>query len=357
MSQPLDIVAMGARTPLGLTAESSAAAVRAGVSGFGEFPFVMLNGDLVTVCADRQLGVTPTSRERLAPLVSSALDEALGGLESHLRTVRRCYLLLALPEARPGFSDRDAAWVTDRAATQLRHHHSEVRVGLFGRGHAGAIQAVAAASQESDRGADGLFFVVGADSYLDPDTFLWLEAGRRFAQPTIRSGFIPGEGAACLALCSPSHRRTAELPALAIVEGVGTGRETLLRDSETGSLGAGMSDAVFRALQGAGPAASKVDTIYSDINGERYRSEEWGFVAMKAWPHWASLEYEAPASCWGDVGAAFAPLACVLAIQSYRRHYARGPSTLVMAGSDSGLRGALVLRDLQRQSTAQGATR
>ncbi len=61
------------------------------------------------------------------------------------------------------------------------------------------IQRVA---QESARGVDGLFLVVGADSYHHADTFLWLEQHRRFAQPTIRGGFIPGEGAACLVLAS-----------------------------------------------------------------------------------------------------------------------------------------------------------
>jgi 3-oxoacyl-[acyl-carrier-protein] synthase-1 len=87
-----------------------------------------------------------------------------------------------------------------------------------------------------------------------------------------------------------------------------------------------------------------VDTLYSDINGERYRSEEWGFVALKTYERWRSLEYEAPASSWGDVGAAYGTLAGVLSVQSYRRGYARGPRTVVMAGSDSGLRGAMLLQ-------------
>jgi 3-oxoacyl-[acyl-carrier-protein] synthase-1 len=90
-----------------------------------------------------------------------------------------------------------------------------------------------------------------------------------------------------------------------------------------------------------------VDTLYSDINGERYRSEEWGFVAMKTPSLWKSLGYEAPGSCWGDVGAAFGTLAGVLAVQSYQRRYARGPRSLVMAGSDSGLRGAMLLQGAQ----------
>ncbi len=105
-----------------------------------------------------------------------------------------------------------------------------------------------------------------------------------------------------------------------------------------------MTQAVLGATTGLQLPHEAIDTLYSDINGERYRSEEWGFVAMKTYPVWKSLDYEAPASCWGDVGASFGTLAAVLAVQSYMRGYARGPRALVMAGSDSGLRGAMVLQ-------------
>jgi 3-oxoacyl-[acyl-carrier-protein] synthase-1 len=106
-----------------------------------------------------------------------------------------------------------------------------------------------------------------------------------------------------------------------------------------------MIDAVLAATQGLRLPHNAVDTLYSDINGERYRSEEWGFVAMKTYAIWKSLDYEAPGSSWGDVGAAFGALGGVLAVQSYRRRYAAGPRTVVMAGSDSGLRGAMLVQD------------
>ncbi len=88
---------------------------------------------------------------------------------------------------------------------------------------------------------------------------------------------------------------------------------------------------------------AEVDTIYIDINGERYRSEEWGFVALRTQALWRSLDYEAPCDAWGDVGAAWAPLAGVLAVRSFVRGYARGPRAMVLAGSLDGLRGAMLL--------------
>ena len=343
MISQLEVIAAGARTPLGLTAESSAAAVRAGISGFGEFPFVMATGEPVVVCADSQIETTLEGRERLVPMIEGVLDEVMPKIARGDLYRGRCFLLLALPEARPGFADDDAAWVAQAAASRLRALAPNVRAGVAGRGHAGSMQAVQLAVQECERATDAIFLIVGADSYHHPDTFLWLEGNRRFAQPTIRSGFIPGEGAGCLALSSSGLRAALRLPTLAVVSGVGLAQESLLRDSETGCFGAGMSQAVMGATQGLQPPRDQVDTQYADINGERYRSEEWGFMAMKTHQLWKSLEYQAPGSCWGDVGAAFGTLAGVLAVQSYQRGYARGPRSLVMAGSDSGLRGAMLL--------------
>lgn len=352
MSSTIEVIATGARTPLGLTAETTAAAVRAAISGFGEFPFIMASGEPVVTCADTQLDSKLEGRERLVPMIESALGEVMRKLSSGTPYRGTCYLLFALPEARPGFSDDDTQWVKNTITSRLRAPDWQVRAGVVGRGHAGTMQAIHRVVQESARGAEGLFLIVGADSYHHSETFIWLEQNRRFAQPTIRSGFIPGEGAGCLALATSQLRSHIGAPTLAIVGGVGLAQETLLRDSETGSFGAGMIEAVLAATEGLQLPRDAVDTLYSDINGERYRSEEWGFVAMKTYALWKSLEYEAPGSNWGDIGAAFGTLACVLAVQSYERGYARGPRTMVMAGSDSGTRGAMLLQDARGRRTS-----
>lgn len=355
MTGTLEIVATGARTPLGLDTESTAAAVRAGLTLFQEFPFVMAGGDPVVASTDTLIDPRVQGRERLLPMIESVLGEVVGTLATGAPYRGHCSLLLALPEARPGFSDDDAGWVASIVGERFRVRDWQIRVAIGGRGHAGAIRATQVAVEEASRGNDALFLVVGADSYHHPDTFVWLERQLRFAQPSIRSGFIPGEGAGCLAVTSSARSRQLGLQPLARIGGVGLGQETLLRDSETGCFGAGMSDAVLAATQGLQLPRDAVDTLYSDINGERYRSEEWGFVAMKTHAVWKSLEYELPGASWGDVGAAFGTLGSVLAVQSYRRRYASGPRAVVMAGSDSGLRGALLLQSPNGHGTNPGA--
>lgn len=351
MKSGLEVVAAGARTPLGFTAESTAAAVRASISGFHEFPFIMANGDPVVVCADAEIDSGLEGRARLVPMILSVIDEVTGKLAQGAPYHGNCYVLLALPESRPGFSDADADWVAKSVGSRMRASAWHVRVGISGRGHAGAMWAVQAAVQQARHGVDALFMIVGADSYHHPDTFIWLEQNRRFTQPPIRGGFIPGEGAGCLVVATHGVRVALGLEPMGLLAGLGLAQESLLRDSETGCFGVGMTQAVLGATGGLELPRDAVDTLYSDINGERYRSEEWGFVAMRTPSLWRSLDYEAPCSCWGDVGAAFGTLAGVLAVQSYRRGYARGPRALVMAGSDSGLRGAMLLEAAAGQRT------
>lgn len=344
MTAQVEVVAVGARTPVGLTAESSAAAVRAGISRYAEHPFIDPRGEPVVIAADRLLDPELEGRARLVPMAESVLEELESKLEPKILYGGRLSVLLALPENRPGFSEGDSVWVADSLAARLRAKTSFARVEIAGRGHAGALRAVEQAVRECSESRDNLFLVVGVDSYHHADTFVWLESSRRFAQPGIRNGFTPGEGAGCLALMSAGLRRRLRLPQLAIVRGASTAQEHHLRDSDTGSFGVGMTQAVQGAVAGLDLQREGVDILYTDINGERYRSEEWGFVALRAPSIWTSPGYKAPSDCWGDVGAAFGALGGILAIQAFARGYARGPRALVMAGSDGGLRGAMLLQ-------------
>jgi 3-oxoacyl-[acyl-carrier-protein] synthase-1 len=58
--------------------------------------------------------------------------------------------------------------------------------------------------------------------------------------------------------------------------------------------------------------------------------------------------YHLPVSCWGDIGAASGALLTTLAVRAWSRKYARGPLALVWAGSEAGLRAAVVLQQPRR---------
>lgn len=347
MSRGLEIAAIGGRCAVGLVASTTAAAVRAGINRHRELPFVTEEGEPMVGATDARLDLGLEGADRMVALGKSVLDELAGDL-AHTPLYRvPVSLHLALPEPRPGVGQPEIDMVTHALVADLRDQGAQPQVEVPVLGHAGVALAMERAVREAEQGHEQLHIVLGVDSYHHPETWVWLEAERRFG-PLARGGIVPGEGAAALLLASPRLRQQLGLPSLAAVAGVGVAHDPLGPSSETGSFGEGMTRAIQNAVASCRLPGDVVHTVFSDISGERYRSEEWGFVAMRIPSAFARLEYQAPADCWGDVGAATGALACVLAARSWARGYAAGPRALVMAGSLSGARGAILLQEPPR---------
>lgn len=344
MSAALAVVATGARTPVGRTAATSAAAIRAGISRAREFPFVGATGEPLVAAADPDLDPACTGLSRFAPMLRDALAQVVRVLAPASRHPCVHHVLLAAPEVRPGFDESDAADLLAATRAALQGSFTRVEVTIPGHGHAGGLRGVEQAQQILAADPNALCWIAGVDSYLHPSTLLWLEHERRLAAPGVRGGFIPGEGAGCVALATDALRERLGLTSLADLRGACTAQEMHLRTDPAGSFGHAMSAVVEAAAASLRLPDEQIDGLISDLNGERYRSEEWGFVALRTAPLWRSLQYEAPADRWGDVGAAFGPLALLLAAHAFQRNYARGPRALVTAGSDRGLRGAALLQ-------------
>ncbi|RJS27288.1 hypothetical protein DRW03_02640 [Corallococcus sp. H22C18031201] len=343
MNTKVDVVAVGARTPVGLSAESSAAAVRAQISRVREHPILVdASGEPLVFASDGLLDPQLGARDRMVVLAESALAEVVTKLSAAMPRVRQLALYLALPESRPGFSERDANGMLDSLRARWRSPPS-MRVTLAGRGHAGAIRAVESAVQEMRGNEDTLFVVAGVDSYHEAETLHWLGSTRRLVRNGARDGFTPGEAAGCLVLANAGLCSRLCLHGLAHIRGVGTAQEQPAAHSDGNPLGVALSESIQRAVSALELPRDAIDTVYSDINGERFRSEEWGFALLRAPSVWKSPGYHAPAGCWGDVGAASGVLGSVLAVQSFVRRYARGPRAVVVASSGDGLRGALLL--------------
>ena len=186
--------------------------------------------------------------------------------------------------------------------------------------------------------------VGGVDSYFHPDTMEWLDANRQLVGAVSRSGFVPGEGAGFCLLMSESIRKRLELKSQARILAAATGRETKLIKTADNCLGQGLTATVRNALSVLAPAGETISDIVCDINGERYRGEEWGFVVLRLPLCFDDpTSYRSPADLWGDMGAASGPLFAMLACQAAARGYAKGKRTLLWSGSESGLRSAAVL--------------
>jgi 3-oxoacyl-[acyl-carrier-protein] synthase-1 len=312
----------------------------------GEHPFFIDQvGDPMSGAFDAELDPRMLGPERFLALARPALIEACAPLVDLPGGHSSLPLYLSLPEYRPGFTERDAMAVRDgiRGIGPLSVEIADVSVAPMG--HAAGLTAITAASQRIAAGALDACLVGGIESYFQPETMEWLDANLQLAGAVSRSGFVPGEGAAFNVLMSAEACERSSLQGLVHVRASSTGRETNLIKTGDRCLGMGLTQVVQEVVSSVGEDGP-IDTVICDVNGERYRAEEWAFVCVRLGRHFVdAAAYQSPADCWGDMGAASGPLFAMLACMAALGKSA-GRNTLIWASSEHGLRGAAILERL-----------
>lgn len=341
MAEMAQLFGLGARTPVGLTLAAASAAVRAGISGFGEHAYMVdSRGAPVLVAADPLLPADMPLTDRLVEMCCSAALEATHGFTTHPRV----HLLLALPPPeRPGVEATLAQRVgaaLDKALQELVEPGSR---SVVAEGHAGALRAVADGARWLRDDPEALVLVVAGDSYLCADALEWLEQCHQLYQDGNPWGFIPGEAAGAVLLGSEQLLSRLPLTAWGCLLSCGGAVEPNLIKTEQVCLGQGLTDALRCAL-GQLPAGCLVDRMICDLNGEPYRADEYGYTRLRLSPMLSD-----PANCltpvenWGDVGAASGALFVGLAAMAAARVPDYGRHVLVWSGAESGLRAAALL--------------
>ena len=344
MTAAVHIAATGAQTCLGLSGPPSAAAVRAGVSGVREHPRLRhSSGDPLFGAVAGQLAPDLTGVARLLALAAPALDEACAPLDGAPASYRRVPLFLAVPEPRPGFSTADIQEIEHALGRARRALVAFSPVVVVPNGHAAGLLALKMALEHMQSRAADVCMIGGVESYFNRQTIDWLEGWRQLASENCRSGFVPGEGAGFCLLASSRAAQVIGCPAVTTIMTVSTGHEENRIKTAGPCLGEGLSEAIGSVLASL-PETAPVDDVICDLNGERYRGEEWGFASLRLSRRIADpTSYQSPADCWGDVGAASGPLFAMLACQARMRGYFKGPTTLLWASSEGGLRAAAML--------------
>jgi 3-oxoacyl-[acyl-carrier-protein] synthase-1 len=337
------IIGIGARTPLGFNRAASAAAVRCGISAIAEHPWMVDRFGLsMKVTRDAALNIDLCGAERLAALAIPALAEALAPLGDAAAPLR-VSLALSLGEVRPGQGPETGPAVAEALSAWLDQRLQPGRVLPWMGGHAGGILAMEAGARMLAEGEVDLVLAGGVDSYLEPETLEWLDETEQLHSDDNIYGFCPGEAAGFVLMATPATARRLGLPPLLKLAGSGSATEVNLIGTEDIVLGDGLSAAFREAAAAAGP--QPVDRILCDMNGERYRGNEYGFAVLKSTGLFRDAgDFEAPADCWGDVGAASGPLYVAMVAEAEARGYSKGPLSLIWASSVAGQRAAAILR-------------
>ncbi len=333
------IVAFGARTPVGRSGPATAAAVAAGVVRFVRHPHYADPNDRPLVVA--YAGWLDPARGAMAHLAALAVPAAREALATLAPGPIKTWLALA--SARPGRPPRLETTLGDRLRDRLAvDGHVVELAGVFPGDHSAGLLALAHACAELQTGRAQRVMVGGVDSLLEFATLDWLIGDGRVRVPGNPRGFIPGEGAGFVVLTTARHARHHGLPVLGRVAAVTLEREAMhARDAV--NTGAGLSAAMHASLA-ALPAGARVSTRYCDLNGEPHRASEYGFATVRTADRLERPDvFVAPAVCWGDVGAATAPLLLGLAVAAAVQGRADGPHSLVTTSAEDGLRGAALI--------------
>lgn len=345
MSERVFVAGFGATTAVGRSAWSSAAAVRAGISGFTEHPFMIDRaGEPMRAAIAPWLDIDLEGVDRLEALLLPAIDEALSGAASFPLFTARCAIALALPSPRPGLAES----IGGELGARLGRRYGSLfgSSAVFAAGHAAGLLALQAASRKLSEGALDGCIVAGVESWLAPETLEWLEDCDQLhgAGPLNNAwGFIPGEAGAALLLINEDAARRFAIQPLAAVLSVGSAHEAKRIKTDTVCIGEGLTDA-FRAALARLVPGSKISDIYCDMNGEPYRADEFGFTALRTKEFLeAGSDFNAPADCLGDVSAAGGVLHVMMACVAARKAYAKGPLALAWASSETGERAAALL--------------
>ena len=367
MTAAIDVVitGLGMVTPVGLSAQASCAALRAGITGREEIETYMVDGESlekVPVVGGRvptewfdggpiqeewpgheRFDVRPPApvnrlvapgTERVAALAGPAAREAW--LDASLSPDSTDLIGLYL-----GLGEGEEAAPVIEAVHKVVGKSLEPKV-VTAEGRAAGIAAVASAFADLRSGRVQVGLVCGVDSLIRRPILARLDAASVLRSATSPQGVIPGEAAAFLVLETASGAARRSLSRRVQILSVAVADEPTAGTDRPNDA-SGLTRALHHATRESGGLESP-PLVVCDLNGDRYRALEWALASTRTMGRLhGDLDVWHPADCIGDCGAASGPLNIVWAVVALQKSYARSNRVLVWGASDGRIRGAVVL--------------
>lgn len=339
------LVASGMLTPVGYDSVSTAAAVRAGVSAYANSAHYNKNRQAMRMALIPDDALPPlnpalesnsglTARQRRLLRIATP---ALQNLVSTLPLKEPPALFLALPEVLPGLPAAAPAKFFDHLILQTEVPIDKSVSRIFSRGRAGGVEIIDLAFNYLQSSGNDVVVVGGIDTYLDHVLLGSLDREDRILAENSSDGFAPGEAAGFLMLVSENVAQSFPEKIKAQLFMPGLASEQGHRYSEHPYRGDGLSAAFQKAIAQAD--GTPIHTIYSSLNGESFGVKEYGVALIRNKAAFTeNVVVEHPADCFGDIGAAFAPVMIGMLAE-----HGKG-SFLVYCSSDCAPRGSVVVK-------------
>ena len=334
--QYVAIVGSGMVTGVGLTAQSSCAAIRCGVTNFQESQFRDSAGDFI-VASEVPMEQPWRGTEKLARMLAAVVTESFQA-EGSLNPSEIPLIVCFAERERAGRLKLLEQRVVERAQALLEFkiHSSSITVS---QGRVGGVVALREARRMLFEERHSAVVIVSVDSYLSCEALKHFEQERRLLTASNSNGFVPGEGAAAVIARKRIFRRRAS---------TSSGRHRLRHERRRPSnlrsryvpmvlrkrydnrwmmpvwISVGW---IFALRTSQASSMDSKDTALARI----LRSEKEQFDIWHA------------ADCIGEVGSAAGPVAFNVAWHANEKKYSKGDNVLCHFSNDDGKRAAAIL--------------
>lgn len=337
-------------SPVGLDAKQTCASIRAGIARFVEHPYYECGGldpewdEEEPLIASLVPSIDPflDGPERLFSLIIPPLTRIVSDARLKRGDVRKGGLLLSLPQPDSVIK----GWALDKKFIPQLYRRTRLDPFKICKtsqsGHTGMFCLVMEAMALLAAGEVEFCIVAGVDSYLLEERLEFLDRSWRIKSGRNLDGYIPGEAASMIFLERADKAKARNLPAQSTISFCGTGNEPRPIASDRNSSGVGLSEAIEKAADpGEQPG---IRWVICDLNGESYRSFEWGLVQTRMNKIFSGPQTVIhPADCTGDVGAATGGVLISYAVHTFKRGSPPSDKALLWTASDDGSRAALCI--------------
>jgi 3-oxoacyl-[acyl-carrier-protein] synthase-1 len=355
--QPRAVIAsVGVRSAIGLSAVETAMMLRAGSAAMAESALVDSTEEIVTFCVQPTLPPTLVGWERLGQLAIPPMREALAPFGKTAAELRMKLVLCVDEIGKREMARAQTGAFGDKvhpAAPMVNYVHerakelvtSKIPIQLCARGSAGPATIMEDIVSSLERGEHDAILLGGLHTDYDPERIADLqEQGRLYSSENL-DALIPGECAAFVVLVAPSLARHWHVPAHAGIVAFGQAWEEATPDNDHPAMEAyGLTSAVKLATKSTIEAGMKIGWSITDMTFEMRAVYEWQAMLVRTRSAWGEpYVVDSPAQRIGNLGAAAMPFAMAMAHEGARRGVAPHRGCLVLAASDGGARGAVLL--------------
>jgi len=350
----LYIANMGLVSSLGVDVESTVAAVNAGISAYGATRYENSNGEPVTMALvpedifneidleiDLEIDEGDRYNERhdhITIMAVVALNEACGKHE----TEKAVPLVMAMSEYQ--FDNEGLAPLIENLAASAKTWIDPALSRTIYSGRAAGIEAIEMAFNYLYDTEYKFILIGGSDSYLEDELLDKLDQKRRLLTAGANNGFAPGEAAGFLLLTKHIELANVQDGHVIALNPPGVSDELGHMYSQEPYRGDGLDSAFKGAL--INHQQKNISSIYSSLNGENFWAKELGVAQLRNKKSLSDeVQVEHPVDCFGDLGAATAPVLISVAAQDLLNSK-EANAHLVYSSSDSAKRGAIVVEKL-----------